>query len=151
VALPLSPSQSVLRVAGMLKRGEPQLDEAQILMRALRDFNTPKIPAHDTPIFLRLINDLFMGLEVAPKVSRRFADAPRLEKPLEGYDPLTLTRVPPSLSQCTPQVNETIRQKIVRAARQKHFQTDELFVLKTCQFQVRCTRRHTASLHTSHR
>lgn len=40
----------------MLKRGEPELDEAQILMRALRDFNTPKIPAHDTPIFIRLIN-----------------------------------------------------------------------------------------------
>lgn len=35
--------KSVLRVAGMLKRGEPQLDEAQILMRALRDFNTPKV------------------------------------------------------------------------------------------------------------
>lgn len=26
-----------------------------------RDFNTPKIPAHDLPIFLRLINDLFLG------------------------------------------------------------------------------------------
>jgi dynein heavy chain, axonemal len=60
--------KSVLRVAGMLKRGEPQLDEAQILMRALRDFNTPKIPAHDTAIFLRLIADLFMGLEVPTKV-----------------------------------------------------------------------------------
>ncbi|CAN0055637.1 unnamed protein product [Heterosigma akashiwo] len=60
--------KSVLRVAGALKRGEPHLDEAQILMRALRDFNTPKIPAHDTPIFLRLIADLFMGLEVPLKV-----------------------------------------------------------------------------------
>lgn len=60
--------KSVLRMAGMLKRGEPKLDEAAILMRALRDFNTPKIPAHDTPIFLRLIADLFMGLEVPTKV-----------------------------------------------------------------------------------
>ncbi|CAN0161161.1 unnamed protein product [Scytosiphon promiscuus] len=60
--------KSVLRMAGMLKRGEPNLDEAAILMRALRDFNTPKIPAHDTPIFLRLIADLFMGLEVATKM-----------------------------------------------------------------------------------
>ncbi len=59
--------KSVLRVAGMLKRGEPQLDEGQILMRALRDFNTPKIPHHDTPIFLRLIADLFVGLEVPVK------------------------------------------------------------------------------------
>ncbi len=59
--------KSVLRVAGMLNRGEPQLDEGQILMRVLRDFNTPKIPHHDTPIFLRLIADLFVGLEVPVK------------------------------------------------------------------------------------
>jgi dynein heavy chain len=31
-------------------------------MRALRDFNTPKIPTNDIPIFLRLISDLFPGL-----------------------------------------------------------------------------------------
>ena len=60
--------KSVLRVAGALKRGEPGTDEAALLMRALRDFNTPKIPANDTPIFLRLIADLFMGLDVQPKV-----------------------------------------------------------------------------------
>ncbi|CAM9131888.1 unnamed protein product, partial [Ectocarpus fasciculatus] len=60
--------KSVLRVAGALKRGEPGTDEASLLMRALRDFNTPKIPANDTPIFLRLIADLFMGLDVPPKV-----------------------------------------------------------------------------------
>jgi dynein heavy chain, axonemal len=60
--------KSVLRVAGSLKRGEPGTDEAALLMRALRDFNTPKIPANDTPIFLRLIADLFMGLDVPPKV-----------------------------------------------------------------------------------
>ena len=50
--------KSVLRVAGAMKRAEPDLEEAQILMRALRDFNTPKIPLVDTPIFLRLISDL---------------------------------------------------------------------------------------------
>jgi dynein heavy chain len=59
--------KSVLRVAGKLKRAEPDLNEAKILMRALRDFNTPKIPGHDLPIFLRLIADLFIGLEVVPK------------------------------------------------------------------------------------
>jgi dynein heavy chain, axonemal len=102
--------KSVLRVAGMLKRGEPDLDEAQILMRALRDFNTPKIPAHDTPIFLRLIADLFIGLEVPPKV------------------------------------NETLKEKVVRSAKQKHYQTDELFVLKTCQFQELLDVRHSVML-----
>jgi dynein heavy chain len=63
--------KSVLRVAGALKRGEPGTDEAALLMRALRDFNTPKIPANDTPIFLRLIADLFMGLDVPPKVDEK--------------------------------------------------------------------------------
>lgn len=61
--------KSVLRVAGGLKRGEPDKGEDELLMRALRDFNTPKIPATDTPIFLRLIADLFMGLEATLKVN----------------------------------------------------------------------------------
>lgn len=60
--------KSVLRVAGMLKRADPQLDEEAILMRALRDFNTPKIPTNDTPIFLRLIRDLFPNNDLKPKV-----------------------------------------------------------------------------------
>ena len=51
--------KSVLRVAGSLKRAEPDLEEEAILMRALRDFNTPKMPLQDLPIFLRLIQDLF--------------------------------------------------------------------------------------------
>ena len=61
--------KSVLRVARDLKRGEPEKGEDELLMRALRDFNTPKIPATDTPIFLRLIADLFMGLEATLKVN----------------------------------------------------------------------------------
>ncbi|KDO31249.1 hypothetical protein SPRG_03866 [Saprolegnia parasitica CBS 223.65] len=44
--------KSVLRVAGILKRAEPDVEEDKVLMRALRDFNTPKIPQLDTPIFL---------------------------------------------------------------------------------------------------
>ena len=51
--------KSVLRVAGSLKRAEPDIEEEAILMRALRDFNTPKMPLQDMPIFLRLIQDLF--------------------------------------------------------------------------------------------
>ena len=49
----------MLRVAGALKRQERDLDEEAVLMRALRDFNTPKMPLADLPIFLRLIQDLF--------------------------------------------------------------------------------------------
>ena len=61
--------KSVLRVAGMLKRADPEFAEEAILMRALRDFNTPKIPMNDTPIFLRLISDLFPSLDLAPKLN----------------------------------------------------------------------------------
>jgi dynein heavy chain, axonemal len=61
--------KSVLRVAGMLKRADPQLEEDAILMRALRDFNKPKIPTNDSPIFLRLISDLFPSQNPTPKVS----------------------------------------------------------------------------------
>ncbi|CAM9107555.1 unnamed protein product [Discosporangium mesarthrocarpum] len=102
--------KSVLRVAGMLKRGEPLLDEAQILMRALRDFNTPKIPAHDTPIFLRLIADLFMGLEVPSKV------------------------------------DEALKTKVIEVAKEMGLQYDDVFVLKTVQFQELLDVRHSVML-----
>jgi dynein heavy chain len=36
--------KSVLVVAGKFKRSEPDVSEAAILMRALGDFNLPKIP-----------------------------------------------------------------------------------------------------------
>lgn len=39
--------KSVLVLAGMLKRAEPGLPENTLLMRALRDFNIPKIVSSD--------------------------------------------------------------------------------------------------------
>ena len=39
----------------------------QVLMRALRDFNTPKIVTDDVPIFMGLIGDLFPALNVPRK------------------------------------------------------------------------------------
>ena len=59
--------KSVLVVAGSLKRSEPDRPEEQVLMRALRDFNTPKIVLDDTPVFLGLISDLFPNLDVPRK------------------------------------------------------------------------------------
>nr|P39057.1 RecName: Full=Dynein beta chain, ciliary [Heliocidaris crassispina]BAA00827.1 dynein beta-heavy chain [Heliocidaris crassispina] len=56
--------KSVLVVAGSLKRGDPQRPEDQVLMRALRDFNVPKIVSDDTPVFMGLIGDLFPALDV---------------------------------------------------------------------------------------
>ena len=39
----------MLVVAGSLKRGDPERPEDQVLMRALRDFNLPKIVSDDNP------------------------------------------------------------------------------------------------------
>lgn len=41
-------------------------------MRALRDFNTPKIVTEDTTIFMGLIGDLFPALEVPRKRDLEF-------------------------------------------------------------------------------
>ena len=45
--------------AGKFKRGEPDKPEAGLLMRALRDFNLPKIVQDDMVVFLGLLKDLF--------------------------------------------------------------------------------------------
>jgi len=59
--------KSVLVVAGAFKRSEPTLQEQAILMRALRDFNIPKIVAEDLDIFFGLLSDLFPGINVPRK------------------------------------------------------------------------------------
>ena len=45
--------------AGKFKRTEPEQPEAGLLMRALRDFNLPKIVADDLGVFMGLLQDLF--------------------------------------------------------------------------------------------
>lgn len=50
-----------------LKRADRNRPEDQVLMRALRDFNTPKIVTEDTSIFMGLIGDLFPALDVPRK------------------------------------------------------------------------------------
>jgi|TARA_B100000482_G_scaffold20197_3_gene13476 dynein heavy chain len=49
--------KSVLVVAGHLKRAEPGLPEEQLLMRALRDFNIPKIVQQDEVVFFGGLNN----------------------------------------------------------------------------------------------
>jgi dynein heavy chain, axonemal len=53
--------KSVLVVAGSLLRAEAGQDEADVLFRALRDFNIPKILFEDMVIFMGLLKDLFPG------------------------------------------------------------------------------------------
>lgn len=68
--------KAVLRVAGSLKRAEKKTNEDQILMRALRDFNMPKLVDDDKPIFKKLIQDLFPSLKnVKRKSEPKLIDA----------------------------------------------------------------------------
>ena len=64
--------KSVLVVAGSLKRSDRERPEEQVLMRALRDFNLPKVIADDNPVFLGLISDLFPNLDVPRKRDQEF-------------------------------------------------------------------------------
>ena len=59
-------------VAGSLKRGDRGRPEDQVLMRALRDFNIPKIVTDDMPVFMGLIGDLFPALDVPRKRDLEF-------------------------------------------------------------------------------
>lgn len=59
--------KSVLVVAGSLKRSDPHVPEDNVLMRALRDFNLPKIVADDLQVFHGLMGDLFPKVEVLRK------------------------------------------------------------------------------------
>ena len=67
--------KSVLVVAGSLKRSDRERPEEQVLMRALRDFNLPKVVADDNPVFLGLISDLFPNLDVPRKRDQEFEKA----------------------------------------------------------------------------
>jgi len=64
--------KSVLVVAGVMKRDEPDLAEDAVLCRALRDFNIPKIVADDLYIFHGLLGDLFPGVNPPRKRDMRF-------------------------------------------------------------------------------
>jgi dynein heavy chain len=55
--------KSVLRQAGKLKRADVNISEEELLQRALRDFNWPKIKVEDRLIFMGLIRDLFPGID----------------------------------------------------------------------------------------
>uniref|UniRef100_G3TNR2 Dynein axonemal heavy chain 17 n=1 Tax=Loxodonta africana TaxID=9785 RepID=G3TNR2_LOXAF len=85
--------KSVLVVAGSLKRGDPSRAEDQVLMRALRDFNIPKIVTDDLPVFMGLIGDLFPALDVPRKRDLNFEKVIKqsiLELKLQAEDSFVL-------------------------------------------------------------
>lgn len=77
-------------------------------MRALRDFNMPKIVTEDVAIFLGLLSDLFPGLEVERERSSEFEKAVRqttLELRLQPEEPFIL-KVQQNIIQILNQMNE---------------------------------------------
>ncbi|GAB1599188.1 dynein beta chain, ciliary [Argonauta hians] len=85
--------KSVLVVAGSLKRSDRDRAEDQVLMRALRDFNIPKIVTDDLPVFMGLISDLFPSLDVPRKRDMVFEKNIRqavLDKQLQPEDSFIL-------------------------------------------------------------
>ncbi|XP_058249288.1 dynein axonemal heavy chain 11 [Hemibagrus wyckioides] len=85
--------KSVLVVAGGLKREDKARPEGEVLMRALRDFNMPKIVTEDVPVFLGIVSDLFPGVEVERRTDNDFEQLVRqtaLELKLQPEDPFIL-------------------------------------------------------------
>jgi dynein heavy chain len=86
--------KSVLVVAGTFKRAEPHIPEQALLMRALRDFNTPKIVRQDEFVFFGLLRDLFPGVDPP----RKQDPTVRPTLPRRALVPLGVDSTPSSLS-----------------------------------------------------
>ena len=85
--------KSVLVVAGGFKRLEPNLPEQDLLMRALRDFNIPKIVREDEVVFFGLLGDLFPGINPPRKVNPALEDYVTLACENMGNHPDDLFRL----------------------------------------------------------
>ena len=77
--------KSVLVMAGALKRATPDFSEELVLMRALRDQNSPKFVFEDVPLFLGLINDLFPTLDCPRVMQRQLKNAVVDDLTAQGY------------------------------------------------------------------
>ena len=123
---------------------------AQVLMRALRDFNIPKIVTDDLPVFMGLIGDLFPALDVPRK--RDFDFEKMCKQAVHVSDPafLVLTRISfftnafcPVLARCRVSLADAVARDVVIASLQDlKLQAEENFVLKLVQLDELLFVRH---------
>ena len=55
--------KSILVASGSYKRQSSEKDENQLVIRALRDFNIPRLVAKDVVLFEAILRDMFPGVE----------------------------------------------------------------------------------------
>jgi dynein heavy chain len=102
---------------------DSDIDEEGILMRALRDFNTPKMPTADLPIFLRLIQ-----VRIVTPLSTLCANACCLQDLFPRYYTLP-TKFKADLQKAAIQAAKEARPPL---------QHDHGFIAKVVQLQASC-------------
>lgn len=79
--------KSVINSAQIQKRAFPNLPEAQLMLKALRDVNLPKFLEQDLPLFDNIIQDLFPGVEKPDSVNKKLMDQVMLSCKELNYQP----------------------------------------------------------------
>jgi len=54
--------RSTINAAGLIKREKPDMDESEIVLKAVVDINLPKFLKMDIPLFTNILSDLFPGI-----------------------------------------------------------------------------------------
>lgn len=80
--------KSILVMAGSLKRGQPDLPEDIVLIRAMRDSNVPKFLKNDVTLFMALIQDLFPGIQIPDSDYGELQEEIQRQLVAEHYQPV---------------------------------------------------------------
>ena len=67
--------KSLLVMAGSLKRAQPDVQEDDVLVQAMRDANLPKFLSDDAELFQNIISDLFPTVDAQKADNVQLIDA----------------------------------------------------------------------------